>query len=176
MSTQPPEPPGPHPQDDASPAGPDPDAGWPGVGPGPGPEQARQASPHQPYDQQLPPGSGSAGPAAAEFSQPGQADENLWVLLAHLSIPFLGFVGPLVLHLVLRDRSAWLRDNALETLNFSLLYTLVQLVGCVLVGVLVGLVLLPVVFIGGLVLGILGALAASRHELYRYPVNWRLVT
>ena len=41
--------------------------------------------------------------------------------------------------------------------------------------VLIGALLLPVVFTGALVFAILAAVAANRHELYRYPVNWRLV-
>lgn len=96
-------------------------------------------------------------------------------MLAHLSIPFVGFVGPLVVHLVFRGRSRWLEENALEALNFSILYT-IALIGCgVLSVVVIGALLLPVVVIGAFVLAVSGAVAANRHELYRYPVNWRLV-
>jgi uncharacterized protein len=40
---------------------------------------------------------------------------------------------------------------------------------------LIGAILLPIVFIAALIFCILAAVAANRHELYRYPVNWRLV-
>jgi len=102
-------------------------------------------------------------------------DEQLWAALSHLSIPFFGFVGPLAVYLVFKDRSPWLKDSSVEALNFSILYTLAQVVSSVLVAALVGLLLLPVVFVGGLVLCILAAMAASRHEAYRYPLNWRLI-
>ena len=210
MTAQPPDPTAPHPQS-RSEAGPV---------PGPAPsradeaaevqeqERAQQPTPHQPYDQQVPPDYGA--PGRADFTAPGptrqdpygagaatasgpswgprmgqpqaagvpssRSDEDLWAVLAHLSIPFLGFLGPLALHLANRDRSAWWREDVLEALNFSLLYTAAQVLGALLVAVMIGLVLLPVVFIGALVLGILGALAAGRHEVFRYPVNWRLVT
>ena len=213
MTAQPPEPTVPLPQS------------WSDAGPVPGPapsradgspdvqEQGQQATPHQPYDQQVPPGYGAAQPGRADFVAPAptlrdryagaaaagpasswgspagapqpdrrpgvplsRGDENLWAVLAHLSIPFLGFLGPLVVHVANRDRSTWLREEALEALNFSLLYTAAQVLGALLAGALIGLVLLPLVFIAALVLGILGALAAHRHEGFRYPVNWRLVT
>nr|WP_157720582.1 DUF4870 domain-containing protein [Friedmanniella luteola] len=103
------------------------------------------------------------------------SDESRWALLAHLSIPFLGFAGPLVVHLVFQDRSRWLGESALEGLNFSILYTLVMSASALLTVLLIGFALLPVAFIASLVLAVLAAVAASRHELYRYPVNGRLV-
>lgn len=104
-----------------------------------------------------------------------QRDETVWGSLAHLSIPFVGFVGPLVVQRVFRERSEWLAENVLEALNFAILYT-VALIACgVLSVVVVGALLLPVVLIGAFVLAVSGAVAANRHQLYRYPVNWRLV-
>ncbi|MFP5283340.1 MAG: DUF4870 domain-containing protein [Actinomycetes bacterium] len=105
-----------------------------------------------------------------------QSDERLWATLSHISVPFFGFLLPLVVFLVYRDRSPWLKENAGEALNFSILYTLAQLVSVLLAVVLIGFLLLPVVLIGGLIFCILAALAASRGEVYRYPLNWRLVT
>lgn len=96
-------------------------------------------------------------------------------MIAHLSVPFLGFVVPLVLHLVLGERSAWLREHVEEALGFASVYTLVVLAGAVLTVLLVGFALLPVAFVAAAVLAVLAALAAHRHETYRYPVSWRLV-
>jgi uncharacterized Tic20 family protein len=127
----------------------------------PGPEQQAYATPRP------------AGPPAPPLSA---RDETLWAVLAHLSIPFFGFVGPLAVRLVHQDRSPWLRASAAEALNFSLVYTAAQVLSSLLVTVLIGAVLMPLVFLGGLVLCILAALAASRHEPYRYPVAVRLVS
>ncbi len=87
----------------------------------------------------------------------------------------MGFVGPLIVWLVLKDRSVWLRETVVEALNFSILYTIAQLVAIVLLVVVIGMILLPLIGIAGLILGILGAVAANRGEQYRYPVNLRLV-
>jgi hypothetical protein len=116
------------------------------------------------------------GQVPASGHQPlSSSDERLWATLAHASIPFLGFIGPLVIYLVFKDRSVWLKDNAIEALNFSILYSLAQVVCSLLIVFLVGLVLLPAVFVAGLVLCILAAIAANKGEFYRYPVNWRLI-
>ena len=104
------------------------------------------------------------------------SDEKLWALLSHISIPFFGFVVPLVVYLVFKDRSAWLKDSAVEALNFSILYTVAITVSGILTAFLIGLVLLPLVWIVAVVFCVLAAGASNRHELYRYPLNWRLVT
>jgi len=161
MSQQRPEPSGPPPQPTGQPPG----------------HQSQGSRPQQPYRTQPgppPPGYQPSGypPVGAPLSR---SDENLWALLAHLSIPFVGFVGPLVVHLVFKGRSPWLEENALEALNFSILYTIAVSACGLLSVVVIGALLLPVVVIGAFVLAVLGAVAANRHELYRYPVNWRLV-
>jgi uncharacterized Tic20 family protein len=103
------------------------------------------------------------------------ADERLWATLSHISIPFFGFVGPLVVYLAFQNRSRWLRDSGIEGLNFSILYTVAQVVCSLLVIALIGAVLLPVVFIGALIFCILAAVASNKGEFYRYPLNWRLI-
>lgn len=111
---------------------------------------------------------------------PGQqpvspSDEKLWATLTHISVPFFGFVGPLIVYLVFKDRSQWLKDNSVEALNFSILYSIAQIASVVLTAVLIGALLLPLVFVGGLILCILAAVAANKGEFYKYPVNWRLI-
>ncbi|CAA9293334.1 MAG: hypothetical protein AVDCRST_MAG61-509 [uncultured Friedmanniella sp.] len=169
-----------------------PSQGDPEAGPGPAAGRAPgQPTPHQPYDQQTPWSYRHPGQPAAGYPQPGSlppgyppqglvpvspSDEKLWALLSHLSIPFFGFVVPLVVYLVFRDRSRWLKDSALEALNFSILYTIAITASAILTVALIGLLLLPLVWVLAVVLCLLAAVAANRHELYRYPLNWRLVT
>lgn len=104
-----------------------------------------------------------------------RGDEELWALVTHLSVPVTGFVGPLVVLLALGDRSPWLRENVREALNFSLVHTVVVAVSGVLTVLLVGFALLPVAFVASVVLAVLAAREAHRHELYRYPVSCGLV-
>ena len=156
MSQPSPEPSGPPPQH--------PHPGTPGAEPRPGPWGGAASAPSTP---------GAPRPVAGTPLSRG--DEDRWALLTHLSVPVTGFVGPLVALLVLGDRSPWLRANALEALNFSLLYTLVVAVSGVLTVLLVGFAVLPVAFVAAVVPAVLAALAVRRHELYRYPVSCGLV-
>jgi uncharacterized Tic20 family protein len=90
-------------------------------------------------------------------------------------VPFFGFILPLVVLLVFKDRSAWLRTQATEALNFSILYTIALFVATMLSFLVIGIILLPVVFIVALVFCILAAVATNKGQDYRYPLNWRLV-
>lgn len=120
-----------------------------------------------------PTGPGPQGPVPHPPLSP--TDERLWATLAHLSIPFVGFLGPLIIWLVFKDRGAWLREAATEALNFSILYTIAQVASMVLIALVIGIVLLPLIALAVLVLCILAAVAANRGEQYRYPVNLRIV-
>ena len=106
--------------------------------------------------------------------------ERSWAIAAHLSgflaaYVALGFLGPLVCMLAVGDRSPYARRHAVEALNFNLSWLLYIVISGILVFVLVGFVLLPLLAIGYLVFVILGAVAASRGEEYRYPMTIRLV-
>jgi len=109
--------------------------------------------------------------------------EQSWALWAHLgallaTIPsgfLLQFLVPLIIWLSHRDRSDFIADHAREALNFHLSLLLWTLIGVVLSFVCVGFVILAAVPIVMIVCGILGAIAASRGEYYRYPVTFRFV-
>jgi uncharacterized Tic20 family protein len=136
--------------------------GAPNQPPYPAQQYPPQGYPPQPY----------AGPAQHPLSQ---SDERLWATLSHISIPFFGFVGPLVVYLVFKDRSGWLKESSTEALNFSILVSLSTLVASLLTAVVIGVVLLPIIWVGAVILCILAAVASNRGEQYRYPLNWRLV-
>lgn len=101
------------------------------------------------------------------------------ILLALVSAGGLGWAVPLVIYLVKRDESAFVADQAVESLNFHITVAL----GCVVAGisvltiVLIPLALLFFLCIGlvGIILGIMAGLAASKGERYRYPLTLRLV-
>jgi len=155
---------------------PDPNATYqPQYGPGGYPDPAQQGGyPPQQYGQpgypQQPYGSGAA---------PGQlpateSDEKTWGIIANISIPFFWFLGPLIAYLMYKDRSEWLKRVSTETLNFSILFSIAQLVGWITAFITFGLINL-VVGIVALVFCILGTIAASKHEFYKYPVNVRFI-
>ncbi len=104
-----------------------------------------------------------------------QSDERLWAMLAHLGIILFGFLPPLIIWLVFRERSAFVDDQGKEALNFSILATIAQIVSGILVVAIIGIFMLIAVYIGVLILCIMAAIAANRGEYYRYPFNWRIV-
>ncbi|GAA1983179.1 DUF4870 domain-containing protein [Isoptericola halotolerans] len=112
-----------------------------------------------------------------------RSDERTWAILAHigplvllaLSAGTVGFLAPLVIWLVLRDRSAFVADQAKEALNFQITLLLVSLVGWLLTNVLIGWLVLLAAWITALALAIVAAVTVNRDEAYRYPVALRLV-
>ena len=102
-------------------------------------------------------------------------DEKLWAIAAHLGPALLGFIAPLVVWLVYRDRSPWLDRQAKEALNFQLTLLIAWVVAFVLVFVLIGFLLMAVIWIGSLVLMIIATVKVAALEDYRYPVNIRFI-
>jgi uncharacterized protein len=148
MSQQvPPQPPGP---------------GGPGAGPPPPPPQ-------------VPPPGGVGGQAPLTPDQ-----ERLWAMLAHLlafvaAYIALGFVGPLVVLLIFGPRSAFVRTNAVEALNFNLSWLLYAVVGVILALLLIGILILIVLGIAYVILVIIAAVQANNGQVYRYPATIRFI-
>ena len=97
-------------------------------------------------------------------------------LAGYLGIPFGNIAGPLIVWLVKRAEDPAVDAHGKEALNFQISWTIYAMVSGLLMFVVVGFVLLPVVYVSGLVLTIIGALKASKGEPYRYPLTIRLVS
>jgi uncharacterized Tic20 family protein len=93
----------------------------------------------------------------------------------------MGFLCPLVVWLVYRYRSEFVRRHALESLNFQLSLLIYTAVGVVLalitfgLGVLIVVPLMAIGAVAALVVIILATVAASGGREYRYPLTIRLV-
>ncbi|MFJ2031033.1 DUF4870 domain-containing protein [Streptosporangium sp. NPDC087985] len=122
-----------------------------------------------------PPGYGHPAPPGMYGPRPG-GDDTTMAMLAHLLGLLTWFVGPLVLYLVKKDESPYVRTQAAEALNFQLTLLIAYTVSWVLAFVLIGFVLMFVVWIGSIIWMILAAVAANRGENYRYPMNIRFVS
>ena len=46
----------------------------------------------------------TAAYGAAGRLRVSESDEKLWATIAHISIPFFGFIGPLIVYLIYKDR------------------------------------------------------------------------
>lgn len=115
------------------------------------------------------------GPVAEAAPQPAAAPNTTMAALAHVLGLFTGFLGPLVLYAVADRNDPFARDQAAEALNFQLTVLIGMVISFVLMIVLVGFLLFFVIFIVDFIFCIMAAIAASRGEWYRYPINIRMV-
>jgi uncharacterized Tic20 family protein len=121
---------------------------------------------------------GNQGPGPSQLSP---QDEKLWGTLVHVSALVFAFValavlGPLLILLIQGPKSGYVRQHAVEALNFNITVLLAAIVSGILTIVLIGIPMLVAVGIFWLVCTILAILAANRGEVYRYPLTLRLVS
>jgi len=100
---------------------------------------------------------------------------HLSALVGFLGIPFGHIIGPLVVWLIKGQSSAFVEDQARESLNFQITISLLEVVAWVLTLIFVGWAILAILFLANLVLVVLGAVRASSGEAFRYPFNLRLI-
>lgn len=116
---------------------------------------------------------GWAAPGRHHQVRADTGGERLGAAAAHL-LPLTGLlaIGPLIMMLTGGRTSPYIRKHAVEALNFQL-----TLLGAtVLLSItFVGVVLLPVLWIGGVVLSVVGGLAALGEGDFRYPLTLRPV-
>ena len=96
-------------------------------------------------------------------------DKNIWILMIVGGI-FFGFIPSLLVYL-LKSENLLLKSVAKDNLNFQLSLLIYGTAAAMTLIILIGLLLLPVVFIGGTIISILAAIAASKNEKYKYPLT-----
>jgi uncharacterized Tic20 family protein len=93
-----------------------------------------------------------------------------------------GWIGPLIVFLIYKDRSAFAKQESKEALNFGIFMTILT-IGLVVLGTIlsvvgIGLIFLAFYWLPGLlqvIFSIIGAMRVNNGGSYRYPFNWRLV-
>ena len=134
-------------------------------------------------------GAAQQGPAETQAPQQQaptkqQMDEKQargWAMLSHLGafvgvvIPFGNIIAPLVIWLIKKEESAFVEDQARESLNFQISLSIYMLAAGFLTFVLIGFVLVPAAGIFGIVVVIIAAVRANKGEKYRYPLCIRFI-
>lgn len=138
------------------------------------PQPPYGSSPGQPHPSQpnygAPPPHGMP-PAPYGAPQPpvSPSDAKTWAMLAHFGGIVLGFVAPLIVWVMYKDRDEFVRRHAVESLNFHIMLSIGYVVSAVLMIVLIGLLLFPILWIAGIVLAVLGGIAANNGREHKYP-------
>ena len=118
----------------------------------------------------------TAVPPPPPSSAASQEDRTL-ALITHLSGIVLGFIVPLVIWLVNKDKpdKGFLNDQAKEALNFQITLLIVYVIGTVLTVILIGVLINLAAWIACIILSIMAALKANEGVAYRYPFALRLI-
>ena len=110
-------------------------------------------------------------------------NERLWATLTHVSaligivvgVGTIGWLGPLIIFLVLKDRSPFVRRHAATTLNFQITMAIAAIVAVFLWVVLVGFLITAAIYVITIVFSIIAAIAANRGQEYTYPLSLKLI-
>jgi hypothetical protein len=123
------------------------------------------------------------------YNQPAPAqplsdgDARLWATLTHVSAlvgivagaGFVGWLGPLIIFLVFKDRSAFVVEHAKTTLNFQITMFIAAVIAFFLWFVLVGFFITAAIYVVVIVFSIIAAIAANRGQSYRYPLTIQFI-
>ncbi|MFI0444691.1 DUF4870 domain-containing protein [Actinomadura sp. 6N118] len=116
------------------------------------------------------------GPQGHGYGAPS-SDDRTWGLLCHLGQFLLGFIAPLLVFLIKKDESPFLRHHGAQGLNFAITQLVYLIINFVLIFVIIGIPLLIAQGIAQIVFLILAAVAANRGEYYRFPkfMAWPMI-
>jgi uncharacterized Tic20 family protein len=90
---------------------------------------------------------------------------------AHVGGGIFGWLVPLIIWLIKKDESPFVRQQALAALNFQLVLLIVYVVSAVLMIVILGYLTWLAAWIFAVVMGVQAGQAANRGELFKYPFN-----
>jgi len=127
----------------------------------------------------------STGPAGATLDPLVDAHAQPWertyamathltLLAIHVAIPV---VPALVMYLIKKDESPFIRDHGREAVNFQITLIVYSIVGAIMVAACgVGLIMLAAVYVLAIVGMVMAAVAAHSGRFYRYPACIRFLT
>lgn len=111
---------------------------------------------------------------STEISAPNNDEKNI-ATITHLAGTVFLFIPALVVWILKKDDSAYLADQSKEALNFQITVAIAMFIAQLLVWVLIGLALVPIIWLANIVFCIIAAISTSKSETYRYPFCLRLI-
>ncbi|QVL46314.1 MAG: DUF4870 domain-containing protein [Methylophilaceae bacterium] len=112
---------------------------------------------------------------ATEIIVPSNDDKNI-ATMTHLAGTVFSFVPALIVWILKKSDSAFIADQSKEALNFQITIAIAMFVcGSILSWVLIGIMLIPIIWLANIVFCIIAAISTSKGETYRYPFCLRLI-
>lgn len=119
---------------------------------------------------------GTAGP---DDRTPAALAHASSLIAMALSAGWLSFAGPLVMWLLYKDRSPFVRQAAAGSFNFNLGLWVMAIIGWILIftviGLPIGIILLVISAVGQVIGHVLGTLRALRGRTMNYPFQLRVL-
>lgn len=97
-------------------------------------------------------------------------EENTWGVVMPLGAIFIGFVSPLIVWLIFRERSPLLDLQGRHALNWTISYVIYWIGAWILTSILIGYLIMAALIIFDLVVLIIAAAKASDRQAWRYPL------
>ncbi len=134
-----------------------------------------EENPQTPKDPTAP-STEAAPPMDSPQPAPSNTDDKNLAVIAHLLGIILCVIGPLIIFVMKNDeKESFARRQAVEAMNFQITVLIAWIVASVLSCLVIGLFLMPIIWLATLILCIMAAVAASKGEEYRYPFALRLI-
>ncbi|MDP4144579.1 MAG: DUF4870 domain-containing protein [Bacillota bacterium] len=97
-------------------------------------------------------------------------DKNMAMLLNLLGI-FTGFIGPLIIWLLYKEKSQFINESGKGCLNFQISFVIYYFAAFILTFIIIGLIAFPILGILFLIFAIKGTIEASNGRLYAFPMS-----
>jgi len=112
---------------------------------------------------------------ATEMIVPSNDDKNI-ATVTHLAGTMFSFIPALIVWILKKDDSVFIASQSKEALNFQITVAIALFVcSSILSWVLIGIMLMPMIWLANIVFCIIAAISTSKGETYRYPVCLRLI-
>jgi len=120
-----------------------------------------------------------------DLSSPFEAQtseyENNWAMAAHLGtilgsfIPFANIIIPIAIMQSFKNESEYIVKHAKDSLNFQLTLLVYYIMSIVLIFIIVGIIMIPMIYIASIIVTIIAGIKASKGEYYDYPFNMNFI-
>ena len=141
----------------------------------PGFQQYGEPTPGGPYGDR----SGQPVPVDSEHRTAAALAHASSLIAMVISAGWLSFVGPLVMWLIYKDRSPFVRQAAAGSFNFNLGLWIMSIVGWIfiltVIGLPIGLILLAVSFLAQIIGHVIGTVRATQGRTINYPFQLRVL-